>query len=93
MRRTLALIGVAFLVSSCGTAQAGPQYRVTLTRKDNNFYEIDGTGRYIETSRCLELSIRQDAIIEILQTGSTSGGIVHFVKSYGSPQTCTFVAS
>lgn len=40
-------------------------YEVSITKKDDNLYNIDQTDIYIETSLCLELAFMSDAILRV----------------------------
>ena len=51
------LLGAVALVPLAET------YRVTVTRKDDNLYKIDGTKLYIKTNYCYEYSYSEKAIL------------------------------
>jgi hypothetical protein len=40
-------------------------YQISVTRKDTNFYRIDGYNYYIKTRLCLELALSQKAYLEV----------------------------
>lgn len=40
------------------------QYKVSLTRRDQNFYEVDRQNLFIRTKYCYEYGYGQDAIID-----------------------------
>jgi hypothetical protein len=44
------------------------KYKVTVSRKGDNLYRIDGTDYYIETSLCYEYGVYMDAILEVYTT-------------------------
>jgi len=53
------------------------RYSVTVTRKDQDFYKIDGTNIFIKTRYCYEYSYSQDAILIIdSQSGFNKGKII-----------------
>jgi hypothetical protein len=87
------LLALVLVIIGISPTQAGTQYSVTVTRRDSNFYEIDSTGLFLETSMCLELSLMQNAVLDVQRTGSTSAGIIYFNQIYGKPTTCSFMAT
>jgi preprotein translocase subunit YajC len=54
------------------------RYRVTVTRRDSNLYEVNGQDIFIKTRYCYEFAIRQDVIIEITSWGGYSIGKIYF---------------
>ena len=44
------------------TSLEGGKYQVEITRKASNFYKIEGTDIYIETSYCYEYATYEDVI-------------------------------
>lgn len=44
------------------------KYKVTVTRKGDNLYKIDGTEYYIETTLCYEYGYYMDAILHVYTT-------------------------
>ena len=56
------------------TQSAGKNYEVTVTRKGNNLYRIDGTTYYIQTRYCHRYATREDALIrDYTRYGFTKG--------------------
>ena len=53
-------------------------YRVNVTRRDNNLYQIDGTRIYLLTMMCMELALSDEAILD------TDGMRLYFVDSNSS---------
>lgn len=53
-------------------------YEVTVTRKANNIYMIDGTEIYIQTKFCFVSGIRQKAILKINSKYSYNKGEIIF---------------
>lgn len=53
-------------------------YEVTVTRKANNIYSIDGTEIYIQTKFCYVYGIRQNAILKINSRYSYNKGEIIF---------------
>lgn len=51
------------------------KYRVSVSRQDDNWYEVFGTNMFIRTSMCLELALGDDAILVIR---SSVGGTLIF---------------
>jgi len=53
------------------------KYSITVTRKGQDFYQIDGTNIFIKTRYCYEYSYSQDAILIIdSQSGYNKGKII-----------------
>lgn len=52
-------------------------YKVSVTRKDQDLYLIDGNGIYIKTRYCYEYAYSEEAILQIDSTvGFTVGQII-----------------
>ena len=47
-----AFYGFLLVALGVGTAQAADHYSVSLTRKDKNFYRVDGTHFWVQTRYC-----------------------------------------
>jgi len=45
------------------------KYAVTVSREDDDWYEVFGTGSYIKTSSCLSLALAEDAYLAIANSG------------------------
>lgn len=45
--------------------QSPGKYRVSVSREDDDWYEVFGTGTYIKTSMCLSLALADDAILNL----------------------------
>ena len=56
-------LGLALGFVGASAAQA-EIYKVSLTRKDTNFYQIDNGKLYLRTKYCFEFAMGQDAIID-----------------------------
>jgi len=54
------------------------RYRVTVTRRDSNIYEINGHNMYIKTRYCYEYAYNQVVVLEITSRGGYSFGKIHF---------------
>ena len=75
---------VAGLVFGASVAAASDYYKVEVTRKSDNLYEVVGRGIYVITRFCYEYVYYEDAILKIdSQVGYTIGEIV-FVQSGGA---------
>lgn len=62
-----------------GPAEIKPgTYKVTISRKSDNWYEIFGTDTFIKTSICLSLALSEEAILKI-----SAGGIGNLYLSEG----------
>lgn len=48
------------------------KYVVTVSREDDNWYEVFGTNTYIKTSSCLSLALGEDAYLTIAPSGPGS---------------------
>lgn len=46
------------------------KYEVTVTRKGDNLYKIDGTNYYVETSMCYEYCVYEKAILVVYTTST-----------------------
>lgn len=55
------------------------KYSVTLTRKGDNLYQIDGTDLYIRTKYCYTYCYRQDAVLVVHSSSYYSVGEVIFL--------------
>ena len=51
-------------IGMVGSPAYGETYKVTLTRKDNNFYQVDFGKIYVKTKYCYEYAMGQEAIID-----------------------------
>ncbi len=49
--------------------QSSGEYSVTVTRRDNNWYEIWGKEIYIKTRGCLSLALGKEAVLSISSSG------------------------
>lgn len=45
------------------------KYAVTVSREDDDWYEVFGTGSYIKTSSCLSLALAEEAYLAIANSG------------------------
>jgi len=62
MRRILAsCISAALFIAVPAAAET---YAVTVTRKDANFYSVDGTQLYLKTKFCYEYSYGAKAVVD-----------------------------
>jgi hypothetical protein len=59
MKRLLA--AVLILVA---TASQASLYRITVTRKADNLYKVDGTSIFIKTRYCYEYAYSEEAILD-----------------------------
>lgn len=59
-----------------GPATVKPgKYKVTVSRKDSNFYEVTGTNFLLKTMLCLELALVEEAVLDV------SGRRIYFLNS------------
>ncbi len=72
-------------VGASAMLSARESYRVTVTRKENNLYRIDGTKTYIKTRMCLELALGEDAILNY-ERGSFSNKLIF--DKHDPPDSC-----
>lgn len=49
--------------------QKSGKYKVTVSREDDDWYEIFGSGTYIRTSMCLSLALGEEAILALVGGG------------------------
>ncbi|WP_448171396.1 hypothetical protein [Rhizobacter fulvus] len=61
-----------------GTAFAADVYKVTVTRKDQDLYKVDGGKNYVVTRYCYEYAYGDEAILRIDSTGGFSIGKIIF---------------
>lgn len=62
-----------------GSADMSPgKYSVTVSREDDDWYEVFGTGTYIKTSTCLSLALGEDAMLKVSAGGF---GTLYFLDS------------
>lgn len=59
------------------TVDAG-RYKVTVSRKGNNLYDVIGTDLYLETFACYEYVYYKDAVLEVTTRSGISVGTLHF---------------
>ena len=52
------------------SSQAPGNYGVTVSREDDDWYEVFGTGMYIRTSLCLSLALADDAYLTLSPYGN-----------------------
>ena len=53
-----------------GESDASPgKYKVTVSREDDDWYEVYGTDTFIKTSACLNLSLGDEAILKLSRPG------------------------
>jgi hypothetical protein len=65
-----------------GTSNQAPgKYSVTVSREDDDWYEVFGTGVFIRTSMCLSLALGQEAFLVL-----NAGGIGRLIFTDG--QSC-----
>jgi hypothetical protein len=81
---------LAFVLTAALTAQstASDYYKVKVTRKAQDLYQVDGQSIYIKTRYCYEYSFSQDAIVQIDSTVGYNIVKLMFVSSYGSNNSC-----
>ena len=84
MRR---LVVAGLIVMTTFTASAGKRYRLSVTRKDSNFYRIDGTDFYVRTRNCYEYAYSQEAVLVWEGRGSYSNKLI-FINTVGDPTSC-----
>lgn len=65
------------------SAQAAEYYKVEVTRKSDNLYEVVGQGVYLVTRLCLELALSEEAIVKIDSPSGYNVGEIIFVGSGG----------
>jgi hypothetical protein len=85
MRITFGVLLLSMLTTL--RADARDKYKVTVTREETNFYRVDGTDYYVKTRLCLELAMRQEAILVWNGRGSFSNKLI-FISSYRDAKSC-----
>jgi hypothetical protein len=82
------IIGIAGLLLMLGaqSVPASDYYKVQVTRKAQDLYEVVGQNIYVKTRYCYEYAMYEDAIIEIDSPYGFSVGKIIFVGS--SSQQC-----
>ena len=53
-------------------------YRVDITRDEENWYEISGQNIYIRTQECLIYATEQEALLSVSTVGKGGSGSLHF---------------
>ena len=81
MRWGVGLLVSMFIVASAGATE---YYKVQVTRKSDNLYEVVGQGIYVITRYCYEYVYYEDAILKIDSPYGYTAGEIIFVKSPGS---------
>ncbi len=56
--------------------QSPGKYKVTVSREDDDWYEVFGTDTFIKTSACLNLALSDDAILKLSGPGY---GSIYFI--------------
>jgi hypothetical protein len=81
----LLICGISLMFISLGvqSVQASDYYKVQVTRKSDNLYEVEGQGVYLVTRLCLELALSEDAIVKIDSPSGYNVGEIIFVGSGG----------
>jgi hypothetical protein len=69
----------ATIVACCGSAVASDYYKVQVTRKAQDLYEVMGQGVYVKTRYCYEYVYSSDAILKIDSTAGFNIGEIIFV--------------
>ncbi len=73
------LIEVKTLLVPDKEIKAG-KYKVSISKVDDNLYQVIGTKLYIETSLCLELAIYDDAILKVVDYQGHKFGTITFIE-------------
>lgn len=55
------------------------KYKVSISKVDDNLYQVIGTKLYVETSLCLELAIYDDAILKVIDYHGYKLGTITFI--------------
>jgi hypothetical protein len=76
-------LGVVALVALTTAAAATDYYKVSVTRKSQDFYEVVGRGIYIKTRYCYEYVYYSDAILKIDSPYGYNVGEIIFVNDGG----------
>jgi hypothetical protein len=79
MRRIIGAVMALVAISS--SAFASDYYKVQVTRKDQDLYEVVGEGIYIKTRFCFEFVFFEDAIVKIDSPAGFNIGEIIFVES------------
>ncbi len=56
------------------------RYKVSISKIDDNLYQVIGTKLYIETSLCLEFAIYDDVIIKVVEYKGHKLGTITFIE-------------
>lgn len=51
------------------SSQKPGKYSVTVSRQDDDWYEVSGSGTFIRTSSCLSLALGEEAILSLSSAG------------------------
>ena len=87
MRKILIPAALIFATQTA-PVHASEFYKISVSRKDNNFYKVDGQEIYIKTRYCYEYATNQDSILQVdSNTGFTIGKLI-FTNTYGSNTEC-----
>ena len=62
-----------------GTNTQMGKYQVTVSRKDQDLYKVEGTNIYIQTQFCYEYAIHDEAILDIDSTIGITIGTLYFI--------------
>jgi hypothetical protein len=76
----MAIIGLAY----CLPSYASDYYKVQVTRKAQDLYEVVGQSIYVKTRYCYEYVYYSDAILKIDSSAGYSVGEIVFVDASGS---------
>lgn len=84
----IAVFAAVALMLSSGSA-ASNVYKVNLTRKDQDIYQIDYGNTYVKTSYCYEMGIAEEAVLILKMQpfqGSIAIGKVVFTSGWTTCQ-------
>lgn len=57
-------IGIALMAIMVPSANHAEVYKVSLTRKDSNLYQVDMGKLFLRTRYCYEFAMAQDAVVD-----------------------------
>jgi hypothetical protein len=79
-------VGTLTLILGClGFTAVPDSYRVTVTRKEANLYQVDRSKTYIKTKYCYEYVYSEQAIL-VYERGSLNNKLIFDKRSGRSPE-------
>jgi hypothetical protein len=84
MRHVCWILLITSCLATVSSSLAFDYYKVQVTRKSQDFYEVAGQGIYIKTRYCYEYVYYSDAIVKIDSPYGYTVGEIIFVNDGGS---------